>query len=267
MRPLIDGDVLRYEIGFAAETGWRAMKQDDEALPPFDYVRDMLEQRLDQICWAVGATESPCLFITEGRTFRYDLAKTLPYKGTRKDKKPWHFRNLTNHMVNVIGAQVVTYLEADDAITIEHVNSPDETVIVTRDKDLRQVPGWLYQWELGNQPEFGPALITKEGHLRLSSDRKRISGTGLPYFYSQCLTGDRVDNIPGVKDYGPVRTFEALGACSTLQHYLDTVIEVYQVECGDEWEEYLTEQGRLLWMTRHLTQDYTPVMWEIGMEE
>lgn len=266
MRPLIDGDVLRYEIGFAAETGWRAIVQQEDALPPFNYVRDLLEQRLEQICYAVNATEDPVLYITKGKTFRYDIAKTQPYKGTRVEKKPWHYDNITSHMIDVMGAQVVTHIEADDMLTIEHVNSPYDTVLVSRDKDLRQVPGWFYSWELGGQPAFGPAWITKHGHLYLT-EKGKLHGTGLPFFYSQLLTGDRVDSIPGIPGLGPVKVAKWFEGCEEPGEYLDRVIDAYQEYCGHDYEEYLLEQGRLCWMTRHLTGDQEPVLWEIGMED
>lgn len=93
--PLVDADILRYEIGYAAEVGWKAITEDPEALPPFSYVQDMLHDRLRSIS-ANCATDIPCsLYITRGRTFRFDLAKKRPYKAKRVEKKPWHFDNLT----------------------------------------------------------------------------------------------------------------------------------------------------------------------------
>ena len=44
MQPLLDADVLLYEIGFAAETGWKG-----ESNPPFDYVSELLDNRIGNI--------------------------------------------------------------------------------------------------------------------------------------------------------------------------------------------------------------------------
>lgn len=267
MRPLIDADILRYEIGFAAETGWMAITG-EERPPPFDYVAMMLNIRIGAICRSVDATEPASLYITEGHTFRYDLAETKPYKGHRKDKKPWHFRNLTAYLRDVLGATVVTSIEADDAIVIEHVDpSTGDTIICSRDKDLRQAPGWFYSWELGAQPAFGPLEVPRNGWLELHDTKRSLSGCGLAFFYAQLLMGDTTDNIPGCMGVGPVSTHNILKACDRPEEQLDAVVSAYQCIHGSNWEEYLLEQGRLCWITRKLHPDGTPVLWEPGMED
>lgn len=272
MKALIDGDILRYEIGFAAETGWRAITEDDDALPPFDYVREMLLMRLHHICDDVGANEY-CIFLTEGKTFRYDIATVKPYKGSRKDNKPWHFNNLTVYIRDVLPSKVVTFVEADDALAIEHLDPATETVLCSRDKDLRMVPGNFYSWELGQQPSYGPLEITPVGHLTLDKSKKqpKLTGSGLAWFCAQCLTGDSVDNIPGLPKCGPVAAYAALSNVLDLAHdedipnaLLKEVEFQYQVYYGDEWEERLLEQGRLLWMTRKYNEDGSPELWELG---
>ncbi len=260
MKPLIDADILRYEVGFGAETGW----QTEDELPPWPYVEEMLHYRIDKICADVVATEPPVLYITEGRTFRFDIAKKKPYKGTRKEHKPWHFNNLTVYFKDVLKCEVVTDIEADDAMAIRHMG-PEETIICSRDKDLKQLPGPYYSWELGRQPSFGPEVITKEGSLKLSDDNKTLSGTGLPFFYAQVLIGDKSDNIPGLPGCGPVQAYALLAGHTT--DMIDVVTEAYIDEYGADWDEELLEQGRLCWMTRRLHEDGSPVLWELGMED
>jgi len=260
MKPLIDADILRYEIGFGAETGW----QTEDELPPWPYVEEMLHHRINTICYDAGADEPPVLYITEGRTFRFDIAKRKPYKGTRKDNKPWHFNNLTVYFKDVLNCEVVTGIEADDAMAIRHMG-PEETIICSRDKDLKQCPGPFYSWELGRQPSFGPVVITKEGSLHLSENNK-LTGTGLPFFYAQVLMGDASDNIPGLPGCGPVLAYEMLESLEIAG--LHSIVEdMYQEKYEAEWEEELLEQGRLCWMTRRLNEDGSPVLWEVGMEE
>lgn len=61
MRALIDGDVLRYEIGACGQ-----YVNDDEELVvrPFDFVQELLDNKIKDICAAVWATEPPLLFLT-----------------------------------------------------------------------------------------------------------------------------------------------------------------------------------------------------------
>lgn len=268
MKALIDGDILRYETGFAAETGWRAITEDPEALPPFDYVKDMLELKLLHIVEDAGSQEYE-IFMTEGKTFRYDLAVTKPYKGSRKENKPWHYKNLTVYMRDVLPTQIVTGIEADDALAIEHLDPSQETILCSRDKDLRQVPGRFYSWELGAQPSWGPVEITQIGHLMLDRDGKqpKLTGSGFAFFCAQCLTGDPVDNIPGLPKCGPVKAYTCLCEEVTVEDYLMAVEHEYREHYGLGWEDHLLEQGRLLWMTRRLHQDGSPVLWELGMIE
>ena len=178
-------------------------------------------------------------------------------------------------MKDVLGAVVVRDIEADDAMAIEQTNQMEarsgmeRTIICTRDKDLRQVPGWHYGWEMGAQPSFGPELVDQEGNgLELNAKRNAIKGTGLPFFYAQVLWGDSADNIPGLPGCGAVRAYDLLSDCMYFgATMLDVVTHEYTEHYGSEWEERLLEQGRLCWMTRRLHPDGKPVLWEIGMED
>lgn len=281
LQPLLDGDIIRYEVGYAAETGWRHITEDPspENLPPFDFVRELLHQRIDTIAYNCRTTLPPKIYMTEGRTFRYDVAKKKPYKGTRSSKKPWHFDNLTTYLRDVLGAQIVTGIEADDQLAIDHVSSNGTTILCSRDKDLKQIPGWFYSWELGQQPSFGPLLITKEGSLEFTPaipEKKRpakLTGTGYKWFCAQCLIGDPTDNIPGLPGCGPVEAYKRLtegiweGDAFQASQLTRVLVDSYTEHYGPTWEQELTEQGRLTWLVRRLNEDRTPVLWEIGMTE
>ena len=208
-------------------------------------------------------TDSYRLFLTEGPNFREQIAPD--YKANRTGNKPWHYKNLTVYMNSVHDAIVCDDgLEADDHMAIAHVRE-DDTIICSRDKDLRQLPGWSYSWELGRQPRFGPEWIDRDGYLELASNRKTLKGAGLAFFYGQCLVGDKADNIMGCPGVGPVAAYEALnGLMPDVQ--LERVKKFYRSVYPDNWEEKLTEQGRLLWLIRALDSDASPILWEIGME-
>lgn len=263
MQCLIDSDVLVYEVGFAAEAGWQ-----QSGFPPFDYVAELLDNRIANIVAIAGNADergelsSPILYMTGKGNFRYEIAKRTPYK-ERIGNKPWHYKNIKAYLKAKYHVIESDGLEADDLMAIEQSKRPLETIICTRDKDLRQVPGWHYGWELGNQPQFGPMLVDSVGLIKLSADRKTIKGYGETFFYSQCLTGDRVDSIPGLDGCGPVKAFDILDGAETLDECFKRVLEAYRGLYGDCAEEELLEQGRLLWMTRELTQEGKPVLWSL----
>ncbi len=273
MKALIDGDILRYEIGWGAVTGWKAIT-DREEIPPFNYVEKLLLERIASIQAATDSDEY-CLYLTEGRTFRYDIATTKPYKGTRKENKPWHFDNLTAYMEGALHHRTVSFIEADDALAIDAGKAPEATVICTRDKDLRQVPANVYSWELGRQPSFGPVRVTALGTLELSKDKKQLKGTGFAFFCGQMLVGDRVDNIPGIPGLGPVKAYDILSPIlerestkAMTSSLYDEIEYSYHEYYGDSnWEHLMVEQGQLLWIVRKLNEDGSPVLWERGMVE
>ena len=255
MQPLIDADVLLYEIGFAAETGWKG-----ESNPPFDYVSELLDNRIGNICGVVGATSSPILYLTGKTNFRNDIAKLHPYK-KRPSHKPLHYYNIKAYIQGKYDYRITEGLEADDLMAIEQTSRATETIICTRDKDLRQVPGWHYGWELANQPQFGPELVDDVGYIKLSKDRKKVSGVGMLFFYAQLLTGDAVDTIPGLPKCGPVAAFNILANSNTPAEALKAVYEAYKACYGLSGYKEMLEQGRLLYMTRKLREDGTPVLW------
>ena len=259
MQPLVDGDVLLYEIGFAAEAGWQG-----EGVPNFDYVAELLELKITNISACVGATAPPIFFFTGKSNFRDQIATRQPYKD-RPSNKPWHYYNIKAYIKGKYEYREQDGLEADDLMAIEQtgrmLGGESESIICTRDKDLRAVRGWHFGWELGNQPQFGPYCTDETGYIKLSSDRKSIKGTGLLFFYSQCITGDRTDSILGVEGFGPVKAFELLEGSQTSDEAFKRVREAYRAVYGDVGDDYLLESGRLLWMTRELNEDGSPVLW------
>ena len=278
MKPLVDGDVLVYEIGWAAETGWRAIKEwkeGDEPLPPppFDYVAELLDNRVAEICGKVMATEPPTLYLTGKGNFREAIAKKKPYKGNRKeDNKPWHYANIKSYMQTKYDVIIVEGMEADDAMCIEQVDrlynrgnplrkDVTESIICTRDKDLRQCPGWHFGWELGNQPQYGPKFVEGFGEIELD-DKKKLRGCGDKFFYAQLITGDPVDNVPGLPRKGAVEAFNLLGNTQTREEAEKAVVEAYRGFYGDDaYRQEMREQAQLLWMVRAVDENCKPIMW------
>lgn len=266
MKAHLDADVIRYEVPFAAETGWKHKTEDfsPDNFPPWDYTQDILHQRLEQIRFGCQADEI-VLYMTEGETFRYSIAKRKPYKSNRQKTKPFHFDNLTVYLRDVLGANIVTHLEADDAIAMAQVASGYKDVIASRDKDLRQVRGKFHSWELGNQGSFSED-ITTEGWIKLAPKKDKIVGTGYSFFLSQVLTGDPADTTPGLPGTGPVAAFEMLNGKTPAQQ-LAAVQEAYRGVYGPSWETELLEQWQLHWLIRRYNEDGSPQLGQIGLTE
>lgn len=152
-------------------------------------------------------------------------------------------------------------MEADDLICVELVKSGDKLDVIccSRDKDLRMVPGMHYGWECGRQAQYGPARVTELGELILSKDRKVVKGNGLKFFYSQLITGDSTDTIPGLPGGGPVLSYEQLHDATTEGELFERVRSLYEERVGEDYRTYLREQADLIWMIRELNEDGSPV--------
>ncbi len=156
-------------------------------------------------------------------------------------------------------------------LTTTYVKPVKETIICSRDKDVRMCPLRHYSWESGKQASIGPILVDELGTLihknpgeRDARDRAvpaKIFGTGGKFFYYQLLTGDTVDNIGGVKGRGPVFAYTLLWDCTSLRECYERVAECYVKNWGDDWKIKMKEQVNLLWMVRELDERGEKVLW------
>lgn len=230
MIALLDSDIFAYKAASACEN-----ESDVTAKRTLDgLITDVLMFGVDSIysdCF-VNKWE---LFLTGKNNFRYEIAKTAPYKGNRVNKpKPKHLQALREHLVAEWGAVVANGQEADDAIAIRATELEDKGIIVSVDKDLDQIAGWHYNF------------VKKIGY-QVSPEQAVIK------FYLQMLTGDTADNIVGLRGIGPVKAAKILGDSTDELELYQKVLEAYE---GNE--ERVLENGRLLFLRRHEGQLWTP---------
>ena len=255
---LLDGDILLYEVGFAAEVA-------QDGIPSFDVVKDMVDSRIQNICALAGAHYPPVVYLTGTGNFRYHIAKRQPYK-QRAGNKPFHYKNIKAYLKGKYDAISSDGLEADDLIAIHQTSSPNETIVCSRDKDLFSFPGWKYSWELGKQPQRGPLLVTESGCLQFDDERKELKGEGDFFFYAQCLMGDPVDSIPGLPKTGPKKAFDVLSTATCREEALNRVLGMYEKVYGDLAKKELLEQARLLYMIRYI-KDNKILLWGFPNDE
>lgn len=274
MLALIDADLIAYEAASAAE-----MVDEGYERRNFDYVIEYVENLVSFIMEQSGCDEHE-MYITGKGNFRYDIATVKPYKGNRKDKdKPFYLPAVRKLLEGTWGAMLCEGMEADDMLAVRSKQfEPDEVCICSRDKDLRMVPCWQYSWEVGLQPEWGPNLVDRIGELHFRfSDKilkngeksnaiKKVWGTGLKWFYAQCVIGDSTDNIPGLEGKGGGLVHQILEPCATEQELFNAVASAYKDKYGDTYMERLLEQGRLLWMHDKLDEDGKVILWEFPYE-
>lgn len=227
MQALIDGDRLPYAFGgFTGEDGkpiaWPLLK-----------VR--IDNNISTLLSATETTEHKMyLTANDGFNFRYSAATIRPYKGTRPTTKPFWYESIRRYLVDEYDAEVISGMEADDAIGIDAYSNPDKYIICSVDKDLNNIPGRHYD-EL--KPNKGIYWV----------DERDALGN----FYSQLLTGDRTDNIPGLFGVGGKSSLlTKLRACSDELTMYTFVRSMYEKYFGSYWKLFLHENGCLAWILR-----------------
>jgi hypothetical protein len=272
----------------------------------WEFAQELLDNRIKFISSEVEATEPPLLFLTNTKrinkllnkqrkregdkpkdyveNFRIEVAESITkddtdskeYKGGRKAAKPFHFHNLLSYILSAYPHHIdENGLEADDAMVIYQYSrwkqGLKDTIICSRDKDVRQCPGWHYSWEIANQPSVGPIEVyemgclehknvgerDKKGHLKPA----KIFGVGDKFFYYQLLVGDTVDAVAGIKNRGPVFAHNLLKDATSSRECYELVAEKYVQAWGDRWKEKMKQQSQLLWMVRELDEKGEKALW------
>ena len=213
---IIDADIICYRVGFASE----------------DVSEEVCLARVTHLVNEIVYQDLKCddykAYITGKGNYRNELAVTEPYKGNRKDaKRPQHYDAIRKHLQR-LGAELVEGSEADDAVATEATKTGGW--IVSIDKDLDQVAGWHYNFV--KQEEY---YVTEE--------------EGLRNLFTQVLTGDRTDNIIGLKGIGPKKAEKLLQDCKTEREYYDACLKAYD---GNQLR--VDENLNLLWLRREPNQ-------------
>ena len=245
MLALIDADVLTYRVGFATQK----LVDSELLVEPVHHGYHLIKTNMVKILNGSKA-DTYRLFLTanDKSNYRFDIAKTKPYKGNRVAPKPVHYQALRDYMVDHWGAEVVSGKEADDAMGIAQMQGQGKTIICGIDKDLLMIPGLHYNFVTDTHYKFedpGELFVHKKG---------KILGGGLKFFYAQMLMGDSADNIPGLKGVGPMKALALLEKLDTEEEMLYTVRKEYEKQ--DALSRF-NEIADLLWIQRYEGVPYT----------
>lgn len=187
-----DADLILYRVGFTT--------QDVES-------PNIVRSRVDEL---ILNTKEECqtdimkFYLSDsGRTnFRFEIYPE--YKANRPPKPKWHGW-IRDYLLDEYEAVVVPRHEADDCMAMFQT---EDTICVSIDKDLLQIPGQHYNF------------VKKEWHAVEEFE-------GLRWFYRQILMGDSTDNLPGLWRVGPAKTDKLTSWCQTEEDLWSVVQETY----------------------------------------
>ena len=221
---LIDADTPAIAAAIASETAsesWVATSR--------------LDRTIENILLSVGVTEYK-LFVSGKDNFRKILDSE--YKANRTAPDPKWREVCKQHLITKWGATEAHGCEADDYCGIYQTS---DTVICGIDKDLLQIPGMHWSWDIVRGGKIiRPATYTTITPLQ-----------GLRNFYKQMLTGDTSDNIKGIDGIGPVKAGKLIDHLETEEEMAEIVYDLYFSR-----HDFYTNAD-LLWIMRELGVVYS----------
>lgn len=210
---LLDADIIAYKIASTAEKRYQfpgcepsVMLQDwDEVTPRIDAEVNKLTKKLET------SEVMVCLSCPTAENWRLDILPT--YKGNRKGTvRPQYLQAVKDYLAAEYPSYRRPTLEADDIMGILSTHPTlikGKKVIVSEDKDMKTIPGWL----------FNPAK-DKAARLIDEHDADR-------WHLYQALCGDTTDGYVGCPGIGPVKAAAALLDTGRAA-YWDSVVDVYE---------------------------------------
>jgi len=223
MKILCDADFIVYKSCAAAETEVDFGNDVILVTSHFSDAYAATKRELTKIQNKLGTFSDIILFFSDSVNFR---KKILPdYKGHRNRKKPCGYKRVINALRKEYKVIMKPGLEADDSMGIYSTKYPGN-IIASPDKDMRQIPGQLY--------DFNETFTIEPD-------------AGATWHLIQTLAGDQTDGYGGVPGVGVKRAetiFKEKG-CSWK-----TVLETFK-------EKGMTEQDALVnaRLARILTAD------------
>lgn len=182
MLNLLDGDIIAYRAAASCEP-----TKAKPFLEPCEVAMWRLHDIIQTIIKGTNCNDIEC-YIGGENNFRKKLYPL--YKANRTKPAPTWLQDCREILVTQYAAIVVNDYETDDALGIAQTKYDGNSRIVSLDKDLLQISGHHFQWEISGVSTTGKKWIKPATHYLVSPL------DGLRTFYKQLIAGDGTDNIP-----------------------------------------------------------------------
>lgn len=244
MIALIDADIVFYQAASMAEG-----KDPFDGTPRKDITLDdayyQAMTAVEEILLGCGCEAFMMVLSPDDRSnFRKSVYPS--YKANRNPKpKPELYWPLIERARNQLEAFSIGGMEGDDVLGILHTDNPDDTIIVSSDKDMLTIPGRIYN------PRHGEIVEVSVNQANYN-------------WLTQTLTGDSTDGYGGCPRVGKVKAAKALLAPDDthpefyLRRNWQIVLDLYRNAYDSEFEaeDEAVRQARLARILR--SEDYDP---------
>ena len=235
MKLLIDCDYIVYKCCAAAETELDFGDDVIVVTSKFSDAYKCVQRDIEKIKREFPFYEEMILFFTSPNNFR---KKILPeYKGHRNRKKPCGFKRVINQLKKDYKVIVKDTLEADDTMGIYATKYPGN-IIVSPDKDMKQIPGKLYNFD-------ETVDITPE--------------EGARWHLIQTMSGDNTDGYSGVPGIGIKRAEKIF---SEKGYTWQAVVETFEEKGMTEADALINARlARILTINDYDEAKKEPILW------
>ena len=235
MKLLIDADFIVYKCCAACETEIDYGEDVIFVTSNFSDAYNAVKREIQQIQDVFGSFSKPILFFSDSKNFRKKISPD--YKGHRNRKKPCGYKRVIRNLKIEYDVCIMPELEADDAMGI-YATKLTGNIIVSPDKDMRQIPGKLYNLE-------DTTTITPE--------------EGARWHLIQTLAGDQTDGYSGVPGIG-VKRAETL--FNKEGYSWATVVKAFQDKGLTEDDALLNARlARILTVEDYDSKQQEPKLW------
>jgi len=235
MNLLIDADFIVYKCCAACETEIDYGEDVIFVTSNFSDAYKAVTNEISKITSKFGGFAEPILFFSDSKNFRKKISPD--YKGHRNRKKPCGYKRVIRDLRINYEVIVMKTLEADDAMGIYATAHPGN-LIVSPDKDMRQIPGKLYNLT-------DTTYITPE--------------EGAKWHLIQTLAGDQTDGYSGVPGIGVKRAetlFDKEG------YSWQTVLKAFNDKGLTDADALLNARlARILTLDDYDTKRQEPILW------
>jgi len=231
---VVDIQTMKQWFAQGKDKDWMRSKIVEEGINRLVAMAGQIFTEIEDTGILIGEVE---YYITNAPKSRRRLISKV-YKSNRKPNK-W-VNQIRKYLIEMDFAKTHPEWEADDLISDRAKElGADQCIILTMDKDLKQIPGIHFNY-------YRPK-VTNENGIKVSGDAKGlevVSNEEARYsFWLSMLTGDHGDKISGINGIGPKKGAKILEGKEDLKQ---AVMETYQSNYGTSWNLHFMNNYRLL---------------------
>lgn len=246
---LLDADILAYRESSRGEVrvDWDGDGEVDQVAEDISVIEAKIDSTVSGLVRALKADRVlACLSCARADNWRKDVLPS--YKENRTGAlRPLQLMAAREYLRREYETEEWPRLEADDVMAILSTTPAllkGHKIIVSEDKDMKSVPGWLFNPDKDQAPSRIDPVSADRWHMQ------------------QTLMGDPTDGYKGCPGIGPKKAEAVLDGLTTYEDMWPAVVRVFEAKKLTEADALV--QARVARILRNTDYDRTnglPILW------